>query len=240
MKVSLLILNWKRSENLKLILDKECNYGCIDEVLVFNNNKEVVFSHAHAKVKVLNASFDFGLRTRWILGALAKNDCLVFQDDDIILAEEAFSQFVDALEHEPNRAYSLHGRNLGINQGYTQEPAVGEVAIVLTRATCIHKKQIPLILECERRYMAEHDGLPDRNGEDIFLSYCLASCYGKKHLIMPARHRNLPSPYAISSEANHLLQRSQLIKKLLEFFSGHHGRDIRRLFGGTGNKFTGG
>ncbi|MCW5556144.1 MAG: glycosyltransferase family 2 protein [Verrucomicrobiae bacterium] len=229
MKTSLLILHWKRPENVKRILDLECGYECVDEILVFNNNKDELFVYDHPKVKALNASCDFGLRTRWILGALAQNDCLVFQDDDILLAEEAFLRFARELEQDPDRAYSLHGRNPA-SDIYTQKPAVGDVAIVLTRATCIHRKHIPLILECERRFRAKF-GFSVNNGEDIFLSYCLSTCYGKMHKIIQTHHKNLLSPHAISDRANHLAQRTELLRSCLKFFSGPHGEEIRCFAG---------
>src|ERR1700679_2653873 len=104
--VSLLILNWQRPENLKKILDTQADYENIGEILIFNNNKDINFQYSHPKVKILNSSFDFGLRSRWILAALASIKYLVFQDDDILLPENVFLQFIKEVSSDGDRAYS--------------------------------------------------------------------------------------------------------------------------------------
>src|SRR5690348_4365396 len=112
-RASLLLLNWKRPGNLSRILAMEQSYKHVAEILVFNNNSDEPFHHAHPKVKVLNASTDFGLRSRWILAALAQSECLIFQDDDILLPETTVRGFIQELSRDRLRIYSLHGRNPG-------------------------------------------------------------------------------------------------------------------------------
>jgi len=233
--LSLLFLHWKRSENLTAILDVEAKYSSVAEIIVLNNNSKTLFQHAHPKVKVLNSSFDFGLRTRWVLGVLASNDCLVFQDDDLIVPEETLLAFHTELENDPLRAYSLHGRNPGKRNDYNSKDVVGDAEIVLTRATCIHKQHIPLIIESEQEFFrGRGTQLPagrEFPAEDIFLSYAISSHFGKKHKVLKLPHKNLSTPHAISSNKGHLRRRTELMRECQEFF----GRPSAVAFGGLTN-----
>jgi hypothetical protein len=53
-KVSVLLLNWKRVENLLQILGREADYAIVDEILVCNNNQSLSLHFNHPKVKILN------------------------------------------------------------------------------------------------------------------------------------------------------------------------------------------
>src|SRR5262249_30255070 len=151
--------------------------GCkkVEEILVFNNNASAPFHYPHPKVKVLNASTAFGLRVRWVLAALAKGQCLIFQDDDILLPESTINAFIEAVGRDKHRVYSLHGRNPGPNDRYNADIADGEVEIILTRAAAIHRTLVPLIFQSEEAFREAGFAIPANNGEDIFLSYSISA-----------------------------------------------------------------
>lgn len=218
MTASLLILSWKRPENLTRIVSLQQTYNRLGEILIFNNNNSGSLGFSDPKVKVLNASCDFGLRTRWILAALATNDCLIFQDDDILLSEEAVEAFVGAISLDSTRIYSLHGRNPSPDGKYNTEEAEGEVEIVLTRAAAIHKRVVPLIFQSEQEFREAGLVIPANNGEDIFLSYCISSHFGKKHLTLKLPFTDLPSPYALSSRPGHFVERTKVVRQCKKFF----------------------
>ncbi len=217
-RASLLLLNWRRMDNLKHILDVQAEYECIDEILVFNNNRAVHFEHQHPKIKVLNASADFGLRSRWILAALARNPSLVLQDDDILLPEIVFVEFIKAIVQDGERAYSLHGRDPDSRCEYNSKSIKGEAEIVLTRATCIHKAVVPLIFQQEARLSVAGYALPTLNGEDIFLSYCLTGHFGKRHKILELPSTELPAPHSLWTRSDHFKQRTLILRQCRQFF----------------------
>jgi hypothetical protein len=193
-KISLLITNWRRPENVKRILRAESKIQVIDEILLLNNNPKVRFAFPHPKVKILNSSRDLGPRSRWVLGAFAKNDCLVFQDDDILLNETVFNAFLHEVMVDRERAYSLHGYNPDSIDRYNCREAFGEVEIVLTRATAIHKESIAPLLDAEYDYFYDEADYPDFRAvplEDLFLSYFLLYHYKKKHRVLRLPFRNL-------------------------------------------------
>ncbi len=219
-KVSLLLLSWKRSENLKRILDLQAHFPILDEILIFHNNPGQAFTYQHPKVQVISSTCDFGLRTRWVLGHLARNECLVFQDDDILLEEPVFQRFAAELAGNAERAYSLQGRNLTGKQRYTFKDSYGEVEMVLTRATCIHRKAIPILIAAEHEFPKSADYYPSvgQQGEDIFLSYCLTGAFGQRHLAIKLPHKNLRSTHAISSRPGHWKKRAAFIRICREAF----------------------
>jgi glycosyltransferase involved in cell wall biosynthesis len=216
--VSLLMLNWQRPENLKIILAAQADYECIGEILIFNNNKDINFQYLHSKVRILNASHDFGLRSRWILAALASNKYLVFQDDDILLPEEVFLQFIREVSLDGNRAYSLHGRTPSHGDKYCASQVKQEAEIILTRAACIDKTVIPLVLHQEYCFSTAGFTVPILNGEDIFLSYCLTGHFGKKHKILDLPFTELPAPHAIWKRPGHIEQRTVIVQECKRFF----------------------
>ncbi len=218
MTASLLLLNWKRPVNLTRILAAEAGYQKLAELLVFNNNASEVFDYHHSKVKVLNASTDFGLRVRWVLAALAKSECLLFQDDDILLPEVTIGALIDEVARDRRRIYSLHGRNPGPGGRYIPSAVDGEVEIILTRAAAIHRTLVPLILQGEQAFRDAGFVVPPNNGEDIFLSYCISAHFGKKHQVLRLPFADLPSPHALSNRPEHIRERTLLLRDCKSFF----------------------
>lgn len=223
MKASLLLLNWKRPANLTRIVAAEAAYRNVAEILVFNNNAAAPFHYPHPKVKVLNSSSDFGLRVRWILAALANCQCLIFQDDDILLPQTTVGAFIDAVDRDSRRLYSLHGRNPLADGRYVAADAEDEVEIILTRAAAMHRKLVPLIFESEEAFRAAGFAIPANNGEDIFVSYCISAHLGKRHRVLRLPFADLPSPDALSSRPEHMKQRTHVVRLCKRFFSQRSG-----------------
>ena len=77
--ISLLINSWRRPNNIIEIVDKESQYSLVDEIIIFNNYKHFDIKHQSNKVRIINSSYDFGLRTRWVNLYLAKMTVLYFK-----------------------------------------------------------------------------------------------------------------------------------------------------------------
>lgn len=184
--ISLLINTIRRYDNLEKILKAQLDYDCIDEIIVMNNGGQPI-SVKHDKLKVITPSWDVGLRSRWILGALAKNDCLCVQDDDLILDEEVFDLLYGHFMLDNDKTYGVFGRRVDILNSYKiNEYFAGYVDIILTRIACFHKRLIPYLLEaenivCKTRYLSASEWPAD----DILLSYTSLSAYSKKPFAVP-------------------------------------------------------
>lgn len=219
LQASILLLSWKRPKNVATILDCQKNFDCVGELLVLNNNPDIQFEYADPKVKYLNCSQNFGLRMRWILAALAQYEFLIFQDDDLMLCEEAIEQFIQHVAADPERAYGLHGRNPDVTGRYDAKSCTGEVEVILTRAAAVHRSVVPLIFAYEAAFREKGFQLPPLNGEDIFLSYCLSAHFGKRHQVLNLPARELEAPHALNARSGHLAERTEIVRLCKRFFN---------------------
>src|SRR5438445_13075673 len=52
---TVILLNWQRPSNVSTILDVYTRYRRIAEIIVWNNNPELTFTHRHPKVRSVNS-----------------------------------------------------------------------------------------------------------------------------------------------------------------------------------------
>jgi len=167
--ISLIILNWKREENVINNVRRYALYRLIDQVIIFNNNGEVNLKHlSGGTVTVVESSADLGLFTRFAAAGLAKNACIMHCDDDLFVPEET----VDALYKEwfmrPDICHGLEGRL--IFDKYNRNNVIGDVHVVLTRCLLVSKRNCLSAFTFSLNFQ-DLPGEPAGNGEDIILSY---------------------------------------------------------------------
>jgi len=217
--ISLLINTFDRYENLEKILDIQSKYDIIDEILVFNNGKQEK-EYSSSKVKVIRASYDVGLRSRWILGALAKNNCLFVQDDDLIVPESVFKMIFGHFLFDPNRVYGIFGRQIDFDHSYDLNKLVyGEADLALTRLACFPKMLIPYILESEDRILPCRYPKPaEFPYDDILLSFTCLSAFNKKPFIVKNIDSvsNLDTDNQLHKNMDFMTNRFDIIKKCKE------------------------
>src|SRR5207245_1771984 len=76
---TVILLNWQRLSNVRTILDVYTRYRWIAEIIVWNNNPELTFTHRHPKVRSVNSG-ELGLSTRWAAALLASHGCRIGLD----------------------------------------------------------------------------------------------------------------------------------------------------------------
>ena len=220
--ISVLINSWKRPENVIKILNKEKDYKVIDEIIVFNNNPEIYFDYEkHDKVKIINTNRDLGLRTRWTNATLATNECLLYQDDDIIIEEDGCDTFWRFFESDPERIYCASGRVPDSDGTYNYINATGPVEVVITSAACLPRSLIPYVLSCELDFYSKWELKNKTNDfhEDIFLSYCAMSVFGQRNLQVPIKLKRLPDKHAIHRRPTHRSERTEMVRRCRRFFT---------------------
>jgi hypothetical protein len=57
LEASVVIMNWKRPQNVRQILDRMVNYKAVKEILVWHCNPETVFTYDHPKVSQFDCLF---------------------------------------------------------------------------------------------------------------------------------------------------------------------------------------
>src|SRR4030095_7522740 len=177
---TLVLLSLERPSNVRTILDAYTRYRRIAEIIVWNNNPDLPFTYDHAKVRSVNSS-ELGLNTRWARALLASHGCIIVADDDLIADEETIDQLIEWCRRDPDRVYTLHGRNptpdneYAVHVDHVREPT--EAVMHLTRATCLDRRHVPryfLALEELRLPLDPASG----GGEDIVMSFALTRATG--------------------------------------------------------------
>ena len=227
-KCSVVMMSWERQENINKIISTYQNYDSVTEIIIWNNHPNTFVSNLNlSKVKVLNASTDFGINTRFVGCLLASNRCVVVNDDDILLSEINIKNLIKYFELDHTRIYSYEGR-IPQNGKYTcahgpgriegiRESAPIEVDIVLTRTTCFDK--LYAAEYCKLSDVVYYDVDINLNGEDIVFSHITSHLSGKKPLVLPVPDRDgyieLPAPDStkISTRANFIERRTDLVSR---------------------------
>lgn len=185
------MMSWKRQENINYILKKYSKYDCVDEIIVWNNNKLFFVSDLNIqKVKTINSSCDFGLNTRFVGSIVARNRCVIVHDDDLILSENNIIGLIKNFEQDHTKIYSYEGRIY--QKGKYDRDGIGrienvdkptEVDMVLTRSACFDR--LYAIEYCKLSDIMFYDVDLNLNGEDIILSHIVSNHSGNKPLVIP-------------------------------------------------------
>jgi hypothetical protein len=189
--ISLLLNTKNRYSNLYEILKVEVDYKIVSEIIVFNNGDEDI-NFKHPKVRIVKANFDVGLRSRWILGVLARQNCLAVQDDDLIVDETIFDILHSNYLFDFDKLYGIYGRNIDVLGTYsTDNHVVGEADILLTRFACFDKSLIPYLIESEEFILPyRYPSALEFPYDDILLSYTATKVYNKKPYIVKIAELN--------------------------------------------------
>lgn len=215
--ISLLINTIRRYDNLEKILKAQLDYDCIDEIIVMNNGGQPI-SVKHDKLKVITPSWDVGLRSRWVLGTLAKNDCLCVQDDDLIVDRSVIELVYSNFIYDHDKVYGIYGRQLDLTNRYNQTQFFfGNVDLVLTRLAMFHKRNIPYLLEAEERILPfRYPDAKEFPYDDILLSFMPRSVYNKKPKAIPVDGeliQELGEVDGLHKDERFMDRRSEIIKK---------------------------
>jgi hypothetical protein len=198
---TVVILNWRRPANVRAILDCYVAYRQVAEIIVWNNNGGQTFTYDHPKVRVIHSA-ELGLNTRWAAALLAGCGCVIVADDDLITDEAMIEGLIESYRHDPDRAYTLHGRNptpaneYALHVEYVREPT--EAMMHLTRLTCLARQHVPHYFVALEELGLRIDPATG-GGEDIVMSFAVTRATGKRPLVLPGRYRDLLSPSAIAN-----------------------------------------
>ena len=219
-KISLIILNWKRPDGVKMICRQLENEDIVNEIIVWNNNPDLHFEAFGKKMRVVNTSQDFGLFTRFAAASLAKNECILFHDDDIMAPVETLNVLFQKWRKEPMICHTAFGRNPK-NGEYSMNTQYGTVEIVLTRFVMAHRRVCVHALSKIPEF-ADMPGKPVGNGEDIILSYAAIDYSGKLNRAYDLETKDLfdDDEHAINARfAGHIAHRTKVIQRCKTVFN---------------------
>ena len=137
MAISVVLLSWRRPENLQQIVGALRKNPLVKEVIIWNNNPEITLKSDEAII--INSAHNFLCLARYCLVPLTKHPLIWFQDDDLLISAEQLDAIVSAYSMAPDRIYGCRGRNL-IQGRYAPVIVYGECDIILGQSMLFHKK----------------------------------------------------------------------------------------------------
>lgn len=218
--ISVVILNWKRTEQLRIICSELNSFQLVGEIIVWNNNQEIHLELDEEKAKVVNCSEDFGLFTRFAAASLSKYPCILYHDDDLKAPESTLTTLYDKWKQKPDLCHSLFGR-ITRNGKYFHRNTYGPVRIVLTRYVMVHRKAAVHALTKTPEF-SDMPGVPVGNGEDIILSHAAMDLSGKLNQAYNLESENLIEENEVSIHKrypDHIKHRSKIIRRCKKVFS---------------------
>lgn len=211
-KISAVVLNWKRPCNVKRIIEGWRQCSLIDDMIVWNNNPAEPFSSNYARV--INCNQPFSLYARFAAASLAYNDCVLIQDDDLLLPERSVIALHNYWKSDPDVLHGIFGRKPKPNGTYASN-IVGEseAPILITRAVMTKRVYAShFFIEAAKLEDIQDKSQPKGNGEDIIFSYAIRRHTDRLQQVHRIQVQELPCPHAINKMQNHYAHRTLVMK----------------------------
>tara|TARA_Y100000816_G_C25997824_1_gene521255 strand:+ start:128 stop:844 length:717 start_codon:yes stop_codon:yes gene_type:complete len=222
MVFSFSLLNWKRKNNVILIVNNIVNFDCINEILISNGDmkhsvKKIDFIESD-KIKIYDdwiINNDYGLDLRYVNALRAKNDDIIITDDDIQISENELNKLIVEYEKNKNRILGKWGRNI-IDGKYICKDVYDNVDIVLTKLLICKKKLFYHFFICKPLIEDIYKtGIPYGNGEDIFLNFIANIYFNNKGFCLEVETKDLPQyDTSVSGNKGHHPYRKKLCDHL--------------------------
>ncbi len=248
-KVTVIVLNWLRSEQLrKDILPIVSSYPIVNQVIVSHGRNDTIFSTpnlsnvSHLNHSLLNQSY--GLSRRFISALGSQTECVLFIDDDLLPNEDTIVSLYEKWKQMPDKVYgiiprffflfgdrfyySFWGSSLFTIFKKLTGKSFTRCDTILTSCAMTSKTVAEYALDCSEQLMswAKINTNPLWNGEDILLSLCslkLTSCLPQAHFLKVKIFPDLKKNIAISSTKKHFKIRSQVVNKVHELLNIKNG-----------------
>lgn len=233
--ITLILLSWKRADNIIKIIDKEFDGELISEVIVWNNNKDVdLTDNLPNNVRLIQANEDFGIRTRFAMGLFAKNDCILYHDDDTHLPKTTIQNMFDEWSLDENIMIGLAGGNPfegecerciasgntdSHNRHYYNKVREGKAHLLLGHGVMLHRKHCCGFFTEERNLPAPPNASPFDSHDDIVISYYVMSISKKSNEVINSRFEWLDDGgVALSDRDTHYEQRRVMMELCQDYF----------------------
>ena len=225
-KFTAIIQNHNRPKLAENLIKKLQNNPLIDEILLLESIPENFIKNVPPNTKKFNcveANKKYGVKQRFMYAKHAKNEYLLYIDDDMDVPISTISVLLNKLDQEPDIIHGVYGRpesyNYWINDilyKLNLQPLEKEIDIVLTKILAVTKKNVQLFVDYNHivEDIASKSPGVKWNGEDIFLSMIVKyNNKNKKNKIYPLYVNNdLGTKGGISGNKNHMKYRKNFIK----------------------------
>lgn len=213
MKITVIILNYNRPHNLDILIPSLVKIDCIGEIIISHGKKETENIIKQNKVinetKIKNIYYS---AARFECIKLAKNNIILFLDDDILITEEGIITLLDSMKK--NGTNNLYGPNHRTcdSSGYFFNKANNTI---LTSCALIGKKTGLKVWNDMKKSPYFNIVLDQKgNGEDIVFSYFLNKNKYGKDIYVDIKTKNLDNTNGYSNKPSHYKERTSLCKTI--------------------------
>ena len=235
--VTVLLLNWKRPENIGPILDSLVSQTVAPRVVVWNNGGDLLFIDGEKKKPiaeheavdlVVRSSGNLGCFPRWWLAGLAQTEFVCSMDDDLLLRDDRVLEDAVAAcrELRPDGVVGFFGWNRVDGKPYKGAQHINgssenrDVDLVKGRFMMLRRETL-----C-RVPLTPPDGIgPEAlfRADDIYLNLMISGGRPGYHLVpgvLGKRWRDLKQDgRALASQPGHYDQRGKVIDTLLKYLT---------------------
>jgi hypothetical protein len=216
---TLIMLNWKRSQQLEYLISKYITAAVFDEIIVWNNSPDIQLK-LDKRVICITPSQDLGMNTRWYAGSVASNKCVFYIDDDLYVENENLEQLYQSWLSNQAIIHGFFGRNPRKDNTYAEfidcKDAV--VDMIIGKLIVTSRDNILYMLKTIRNYNITK--FNDKNhGEDIFFSYVVINQTQQKNRVYKPIKKITQYPedkFAICNRKNHMLERNQVMQSCIK------------------------
>jgi hypothetical protein len=219
MKLSAVLLNWRRPANAAQIVTRLAAHPAVGEVIVWDNGPDEPFAHPAARV--VRPGWNCGVDARFTACTLARGEAVLIQDDDLLLPPATVDALLGAYEADPAVVHGVFGRRPRPDGSYAAfvDAVDGAAEVILTRACVVARstavRYFPHVdqgwVRAERERVAALCDTPD-NGEDILLSHLAWTLSGRLNAVHALAVEELPSPHALCHRRGHVAARTLLFR----------------------------
>jgi len=149
-KVTLITTIWKRRKYLDRFLNAWLAQPNIDEIIVWDNSGEYRPAVLDPRIKIINASYNFGTWVRDMASMLAKNELVIVSDDDVIVEEGLVEEMLGY--YTKDMLLGVWGRQFKGQKTYGETGTCNSKTIDIDKLTDVDFV-VGLIYMTERKYL---------------------------------------------------------------------------------------
>ncbi len=234
MKVGVFILNHKRPDTIKKVVDSALHQTRkADAVYVFNNNPDITINFSGCININSQENFRCIMRHAVALGKY-QMDCWLFIDDDVVMKPGAIENFLKYHKKYPESILGYYGRDIPKGGLYSLDRSnwftnqEREVDMVMGMIHFCHRNKLANTFQLKKL-------IPDlpMTEDDIILSLSNKYLDKAKNYVIPHNDENGPVPLSsqhrgLSASGGHVGRRSNAVKTILEW-SGERAASITKI-----------
>jgi hypothetical protein len=213
-KISVIILNYKRPHNLRKSIPELLKIKQINEIIVVNGNKENQFNISHPKIRCIddwNNNNNIYTMRKFKNYHLCKNDTILSIDDDILPSQQLIDNVIKNYQKDKNNFYGSFSRICN-KTTYTSRNG----PFILTGLFLTSKDVIKNTWNNMKKNKKLFKIVVDQKGncEDLFFNYEFKRLYKKIPIHITGKYTNLDDSngYSTTNPTNHINMRKNFCK----------------------------